>query len=75
MTSRSDTSTGLVYGFAAYGMWGLLPLYWHLLQSSGAIEILAHRMAWSMVAVGLALLALRRWSRLRPLLRQPRKLA
>ncbi|MEU7043932.1 EamA family transporter RarD [Streptomyces varsoviensis] len=56
-------------------MWGLLPLYWHLLQSSGAIEILAHRMAWSMVAVGLALLALRRWSRLRPLLRQPRKLA
>ncbi|MEV0279469.1 EamA family transporter RarD [Streptomyces sp. NPDC050610] len=75
MTSRSDTSTGLVYGLAAYGMWGLLPLYWHLLQSSGAIEILAHRMAWSMVAVGLALIALRRWSWLRPLLRQPKKLA
>ncbi|WP_435372380.1 EamA family transporter RarD [Streptomyces ficellus] len=55
-------------------MWGLVPLFWPLLKPAGAIEILAHRMAWSLIVVGIALLALRRWGWIRELLRQPRKL-
>ncbi|MFV0128361.1 EamA family transporter RarD [Streptomyces sp. HMX112] len=55
-------------------MWGLVPLFWPLLKPSGAMEILAHRMVWSLVVVGLALLVLRRWGWLGELLRQPRKL-
>jgi len=66
--------TGLLYGFAAYGLWGLAPLFWPLLQPAGAVEILAHRMVWSLVVVGLLLLVLRRWSWVGPLLRQPRRL-
>ncbi|MEU1663254.1 EamA family transporter RarD [Streptomyces sparsogenes] len=66
--------SGLAYGFAAYGMWGLVPLFWPLLEPAGAVEILAHRMVWSLVAVALVLLALRRWSWIRPLLRQPARL-
>ncbi|WP_374684342.1 EamA family transporter RarD [Streptomyces sp. ODS05-4] len=58
----------------AYGMWGLVPLFWPLLRPAGAVEILAHRMAWSLVAVGLALLVVRRWGWIPELLRQPRKL-
>jgi chloramphenicol-sensitive protein RarD len=55
-------------------MWGLFPLYWPLLEPSGAIEILAHRMVWSLVAV-IAVLAVRRhWSWFRELAGQPRKL-
>jgi chloramphenicol-sensitive protein RarD len=65
---------GLLYGFAAYGLWGLAPLFWPLLQPAGAVEILAHRMVWSLLVVGLILLALRRWSWVGPLLRQPRRL-
>lgn len=65
---------GLAYGFAAYGLWGLAPLFWPLLRPAGAVEILAHRMVWSLVVVGLILLALRRWSWIGPLLRQPRRL-
>ncbi|MET8678085.1 hypothetical protein ABZW18_10970 [Streptomyces sp. NPDC004647] len=42
----SPIRNGLAYGFAAYGMWGLLPLYWALLEPSGAVEILA-RWPWS----------------------------
>ncbi|MGP3687851.1 EamA family transporter RarD [Streptomyces sp. IBSNAI002] len=56
-------------------MWGLVPLFWPLLQPSGAIEILAHRMVWSLAVVGLALLVVRRWGWIRELLREPRKLA
>src|SRR5689334_23137620 len=66
--------SGLAYGFAAYGMWGLVPLFWPLLEPAGAVEILAHRMVWSLVAVVLVLLVLRRWSWIRPLLRQPARL-
>jgi chloramphenicol-sensitive protein RarD len=39
---------------AAYVLWGLLTLYWPLLEPAGAVEILAHRIVWSAVfAVGL----------------------
>lgn len=65
---------GLVYGFAAYGMWGIVPLFWPLLKPAGAAEILAHRMVWSLALVGLVLLVMRRWSWVGELVRQPRKL-
>jgi chloramphenicol-sensitive protein RarD len=70
-----EQRTGLAYGFAAYGLWGLFPLYWPLLEPAGALEILAHRMVWSLAVVALLLLILRRWAWLAPLLRQPRRLA
>ena len=69
-----EQRTGLVYGFAAYGVWGLFPLYWPLLEPAGAMEILAHRMVWSLVVVALILLALRRWAWIAELVRQPRRL-
>ncbi len=40
---------GLTYGLAAYGVWGIVPLFWPLLQRAGALEILAHRIVWSLV--------------------------
>ncbi|MEV6352010.1 EamA family transporter RarD [Streptomyces hydrogenans] len=69
-----ENRAGLLYGVAAYAIWGLVPLYWPLLKPASAGEILAHRMVWSFVFVGLALLALRRWGWVRELLANPRKL-
>jgi chloramphenicol-sensitive protein RarD len=51
--------TGLLYGLGAYLLWGLLPLYWKLVEEAGAFEILAHRGIWSLVLC-LFLLALRK---------------
>ena len=45
----SRDQTGLLYGFGAYLLWGLLPLYWKLVEEAGAFEILAHRGIWSLV--------------------------
>ncbi|WP_310719422.1 EamA family transporter RarD [Streptomyces lydicus] len=75
MQPRSDQRAGLAYGVAAYTMWGLLPLYWHLLDAASPSEILAHRMAWSLPVAVVILAVLRRWAWVGPLLRQPRKLA
>ncbi|MFJ7049982.1 EamA family transporter RarD [Streptomyces sp. NPDC101112] len=73
--SKGEHRIGLLNGFAAYGMWGLVPLFWPLLKPAGAVEVLAHRMVWSLGFVGIALLVLRRWAWAGELLRQPRKLA
>ena len=52
-------TTGLLYGVSAYVMWGLLPLYWQIVEDAGAYEILAHRGIWSLLLC-ILLLALRK---------------
>lgn len=56
---------GVWYGLGAYGIWGLFPLYWMLLERASAFEILAHRIAWTLPMVALlGLITLRRgWLR------------
>jgi chloramphenicol-sensitive protein RarD len=63
-----DQRRGLLLGIAAYGMWGGFPLYWPLLEPAGAIEILAHRILWSMVTMGLLVVIFRRTPQLRAIL-------
>jgi chloramphenicol-sensitive protein RarD len=63
-TDRQDPR-GLLLGTAAFGMWGLFPLYWPLLEPTSAIEILAHRIVWSLVVSTGLLFAARRSGRLR----------
>src|SRR3954466_9218465 len=57
--------SGFAAGLAAYLLWGLFPLYWPLLEPAGAVEILAHRIVWSMVVVAVLLAATQgfRWIR------------
>ncbi|MDP9384033.1 MAG: EamA family transporter RarD [Actinomycetota bacterium] len=41
-------STGFAAGVGAYLLWGFFPLYWPLLEPAAPVEILAHRIAWSL---------------------------
>ena len=58
---------GLGYGAGAYLLWGLFPLYWPLLEPAGAVEILAHRVLWSLVFVAGLVAVGRRWASFRGL--------
>ncbi len=49
----------------AWTLWGFFPLYWPLLEPSGAVEILAHRIFWSMIVMLGVVLAIRKRDRLR----------
>lgn len=56
---------GLFFGATAYLIWGMFPLYFPLLAPAGALEILAHRMVWSLVVAALVLTVVRGWRAIR----------
>jgi chloramphenicol-sensitive protein RarD len=66
----SQHRLGLLLGAAAYVMWGLFQLYWPLVDAASPLEILAHRIVWSLL---LLLVILRVRGRLSGLLRLPRR--
>jgi len=55
----------VVAGLAAYLLWGLFPLYFPLLEPAGGLEIVAHRIVWSLLFVGLLLTVVRAWPQVR----------
>jgi chloramphenicol-sensitive protein RarD len=56
---------GAASGITAYALWGLFPLYFPLLEPAGGLEIVAHRVLWSLVFVALLLTVVRRWGLVR----------
>jgi chloramphenicol-sensitive protein RarD len=62
---RSNRTTGLLYGLGAYGSWGLFPAYFPLLKPAGALEVLAHRIVWTLALMAVVVLAVRRYGDLR----------
>jgi chloramphenicol-sensitive protein RarD len=65
---------GIASGLGAYALWGLFPLYFPLLEPAGGIEIVAHRVLWSLLFIGLLLAVVRRWGHVRSALRDRRTL-
>ncbi|MCB7136820.1 EamA family transporter RarD [Cellulosimicrobium marinum] len=65
---------GLLYGASAYVLWGAMPLYFPLLDPARPLEIIAHRIVWSLVVCVGLLLATRALGRFVEVLRTPRAL-
>ncbi|KQQ90652.1 EamA family transporter RarD [Arthrobacter sp. Leaf137] len=56
-----DTTAGVLFGIGAYGLWGLLPLYFFVLKPAGAVEIVANRVVWSLLFCALLVTVTRAW--------------
>ncbi len=67
-----DGAAGFAFGIAAYGLWGLIPLYFRLLRALPPLEVLAHRAAWAFATLAIIILALRRGPAVAAALRNPR---
>lgn len=74
-TPHSEYRAGLLYGFAAYGIWGLFPLYFILLDTVSAFEIVANRVVWSLVLLLVILAVRRHWAPLVAAMRSGRSVA
>lgn len=72
--SPREERSALIAGFAAFGTWGLIPVYWKLLKTVSAPEILAHRCVWTTLFLVLLLTWQGRWPELREAARSRRTL-
>jgi chloramphenicol-sensitive protein RarD len=66
---------GILYAVSAFIVWGLIPLYFKMLQAISPVEILAQRTFWSLVFLLGVLAARNQWSWIRDVARRPRVLA
>jgi chloramphenicol-sensitive protein RarD len=69
---KEHKGAGLLYGVAAYGWWGLMPLYFKAVRDVPGKQLLAHRIVWSLVLLALVLTIWRRWPDFRRCLQSPR---
>lgn len=72
--SRHDRR-GLLYGLSAYGLWGVLPVYFKAVDTVPPIDIVAHRVLWSLPLLALLVAASRGWAKTLAALRSGRTLA
>jgi chloramphenicol-sensitive protein RarD len=71
---QREERSALIAGFAAFATWGLIPVYWKLLKTLPAAEILAHRFVWTILFLIVLLTWQRRWPELREAARSRRTL-
>ena len=72
---NSDSPRGLAFAIGAYALWGFLPLYMKALAHIGPMEIIAHRVVWSLPVAAAVLFWQRRSTEVVAALKSPRLLA
>ena len=72
---NEDSLAGFGFAFGAYALWGFMPIYMKALAHISPIEIISHRVLWSVPVAGAILIATRRTSDLARALRTPRMIA
>lgn len=70
-----SATTGVALALAAYGIWGVAPLYWKALERLPAAELLAQRVVWSCLVGALLVTLTGSWRALGSVLASPRRLA
>lgn len=72
--SQHPTSRGLLFALLAYGSWGIHPLYWKLFGHTSALEIVSHRVIWSLFLLAILVVAFRQTPEFRGVLCDTRKI-
>jgi len=71
---KPEEKTGILYAIAAFGFWGLAPIYFKQVASVAPTEVLAHRILWSVVVLLLFLSLSRKFGQIKTLLKETGKL-
>ncbi|MDP2122070.1 MAG: EamA family transporter RarD [Hoeflea sp.] len=69
-----DTGRGFAFALVAYLLWGFLPFYMKAVAHIPAVEVVAHRVVWSVPIAAVVLILLGRTNDIRIALRTPRTL-
>ncbi len=58
---QSQAGIGTLLGIVAYGLWGLFPLYFRMLDDVAPVEVVANRVVWSLVFLAILTTVTRSW--------------
>ena len=75
MSAHQDQKNGFYFALAAYGMWGVFPIYFHAIASVSPMEVLAHRIVWSLAFLAAMLFISKRSADIIQLFKQPKLLS
>jgi len=73
--AHSRARAGLLFGLAAYGLWGVMPIYFKLLNAVPSVDIVAHRIVWSLIVLALLATIVRAWDQIGAAIRSRKTLA
>lgn len=62
---HNEKTIGVIYAVAAYTLWGILPIYWKLINSVFSIEILSNRIVWAFVFTIVIIGVTKQWEELK----------
>ena len=72
MSASSSLRQGVCQALAAYGLWGVFPLFFYLIREVPPLEILGHRIVWCLLFLAIVLAVRGQWRWLGEALRRPR---
>ena len=72
---HDDSGRGLTLGIGAYALWGVLPIYFKAIAEVGAVDIVAHRVLWSVPFLAVLIAIFGGFRDVRAAVRSPRTLA
>src|SRR3954447_24920057 len=75
MNVPRQSNRGFAYGVAASGLWGVLPIYFKALAGVPAVDIVAHRVLWSLPFLALLIAFAKGWAKVRDVIGQPKTLS
>jgi chloramphenicol-sensitive protein RarD len=68
-STDNPAKIGLIFGLFAYALWGVLPIYFKQLAGISPVDIVAHRVVWSLLFLAVLLAVTRGWTEVRSGLR------
>ena len=71
---RHGSPRGFALGLGAYALWGVLPIYFKAIAAVSAVDIVAHRVLWSLPFLSVLIVASRGWAKVRAAATRPRTL-
>lgn len=71
---KNQTQQGYLYAVLAFLMWGMAPIYFKQIESIAALEILTHRVLWSVLFLVLIVFAAKQWHQIQHVIKKPKLL-
>lgn len=71
---NNQTQQGYLYAVLAFLMWGMAPIYFKQIESIAALEILTHRVIWSVLFLILIVFAAKQWHQIQHVIKKPKLL-